>query len=103
MAKTKGTAPASRRSPDREKIADAIAPVARRKATATPAPTGGNDFAKLSLSVSADIAKQLRVAAVVEHEVSASALVEVALRHFFALPVTEQASSLRGIGRRRER
>lgn len=97
MAK-KATTPASRRSPDREKIADAIA-VARPKATA--ATTAGKDFAKLSLSVSAEIAKKLRVAAVVEHEVSASALVEVALRRFFALPVAEQASALRGMGRRR--
>ena len=101
MAKRNGTTPASRRSPDRDKIADAIAPVARRKATATTATSEGDDFAKLSLSVSAKIAKKLRVAAVLEYEVSASALVEVALQRFFALPVADQASALRGIGRRR--
>ena len=60
-------------------------------------------FAKLSLSVAADLARSLRIAAVVEHNVSESALVEVALRRFLALPATEQARALVGIGRRRKK
>ncbi len=59
-------------------------------------------FAKLSLSVAVDLARSLRIAAVVEHNVSESALVEVALRRFLALPATEQARALVGIGRRRK-
>ena len=60
-------------------------------------------FAKLSLSIAADLARSLRIAAVVEHNVSESALVEIALRRFLALPATEQPRPLVGIGRRRKK
>jgi hypothetical protein len=59
-------------------------------------------FAKLSLSIAADLARSLRITAVVEHNVSESGLVEVALRRFLALPATEQSRALVGIGRRRK-
>lgn len=46
-------------------------------------PSGADALAKLSLSVSADIGKELRYKAV-DHDVSESAIVEVALRELFA-------------------
>jgi hypothetical protein len=46
-------------------------------------PAGAGSLAKLSLSVSADVGKQLRYGAV-DHDVSESAIVEVALRELFA-------------------
>jgi hypothetical protein len=60
-------------------------------------------FAKLSLSIAADLARSLRITAVVEHNVSESGLVEVALRRFLALPATERTRALVGIGRRRKK
>jgi hypothetical protein len=55
---------------------------------------------KLSLPIAADLARSPRIAAVVEHNISESGLVEVARRCFLALPATEQARALVGIGRR---
>lgn len=93
----KATTAAPRRAPNNPQIAQALAaPVA--VAAATPA----GSLAKLSLSVDADVAQQLRVAAVVEHRVSESALAETALRRFLALPLAEQKKALVGVGRRRK-
>ncbi len=64
----------------------------------TGIPTG---FAKLSLTVEADLAQKLREAAVADHRVSASALVAIALCRFLAPPAAEPTSALKGIGRRR--
>ncbi len=90
------------RTPD-PKIAAAIVqtPPAPKSAAPTAPPSGGG-FAKLSLSVESDLAQALRVAAVVDHRVSESVVVEVALRRFFALPREEQAGALAGFGRRRK-
>lgn len=107
MAKTNNT-PAPRR-PSEPRIVDAIGPAAltivstppKPAAAAEAAPASG--FAKLSLSVAADLARALRISAVVEHNVSESALVEVALRRFLALPAAEQTRALVGIGRRRKK
>jgi hypothetical protein len=86
MAKVTTAAP--RRVPNNPRIAEALA--------------AAGSFAKLSLSVDADVAQQLRVAAVVDHRVSESALAEVALRRFLALPKDEQTKALAGVGRRRK-
>jgi hypothetical protein len=59
------------------------------------------EFERRTLSLASDVARSLKIAAVVEHSVSESALVEVALRRFLALPAAEQAKALAGIGRRR--
>ena len=90
------------RTPD-PKIAAAIVqtpPAPKSTAPIAPAPSSG--YAKLSLSVEANVAQALRVAAVVEHRVSESVVVEVALKRFFALPQAEQAAALDGFGRRRK-
>jgi len=126
MASKNGLAPVPRRTPDAAiaaaiaepvaaaPVAEAPAVVARvgeapakRKAPkqAEPSPTvpsfsGG--FEKLSLSVSADVAQQLRVLAIVEKRVSESAVVEAALRAFLALPSSAQSTALKGYGRRRK-
>ncbi len=80
-------------------------PASAKQAPTKPAPAKPAlvGFAKLSLSISADLARALRIAAVVEHNVSESALVEVALRRFLELPAAEQAKALDGIGRRRKK
>jgi hypothetical protein len=83
-----------------ESIVDVIGSGAALSAIA--APKSGPGFAKLSLSVAADLARSLRIAAVVDHNVSESALVEVAIRRFLALPASEQTRALAGIGRRRK-
>jgi hypothetical protein len=88
------------RTPD-PKIAAAIVQTPPAPKSAEPiAPSSG--YAKLSLSVEANVAQALRVAAVVEHRVSESVVVEVALKRFFALPQAEQAAALDGFGRRRK-
>ncbi len=75
-------------------------PSRREPALTGPSFSGG--FEKLSLSVSADVAQQLRVLAVVEQRVSESAVVEAALRAFLALPSSAQSTALKGYGRRRK-
>lgn len=62
----------------------------------------GKPFEKLSISVASDIAQELRVAAIVEHRVSESALIETALRRFLDLPKADRATALEGQGRRRK-
>jgi hypothetical protein len=79
------------------------APAKLASAKEPPAKPALVGFAKLSLSIAADLARALRIAAVVEHNVSESALVEVALRRFLELPAAEQAKALDGIGRRRKK
>ena len=93
------------RRPPEPRIVEVIGPAAALSAVAAPkpAPKPGPGFAKLSLSVAADLARSLRIAAVVDHNVSESALVEVALRRFLALPAAEQTRALAGIGRRRKK
>jgi hypothetical protein len=86
-------------NPAPAKLASAKEAAPAKEAPAKPALVG---FAKLSLSIAADLARALRIAAVVEHNVSESALVEVALRRFLELPAAEQAKALDGIGRRRK-
>ncbi len=80
-----------------------LAPAKAAPAKLAPAKAALVGFAKLSLSIAADLARALRIAAVVEHNVSESALVEVALRRFLELPAAEQAKALDGIGRRRKK
>lgn len=108
MAKTNNV-PAPRR-PSEPRIVDAIGAGALTIVSTPPKPPAAvpeappaSGFAKLSLSVAADLARALRIAAVVEHNVSESALVEVALHRFLELPVAEQKSALVGIGRRRKK
>lgn len=70
-----------------------------------PLPTRGavsaKPFEKLSISVASDVAHDLRVAAIVEHRVSESALIETALRRFLELPKADRTTALQGQGRRR--
>lgn len=72
-----------------------VAPTGRAKTRAAV------EFTKRTLTITSDVARSLKIAAVVEHEVSESALVEVAVRRFLALPKAEQSRALAGIGRRR--
>jgi hypothetical protein len=110
MAKTNNI-PAPRR-PSEPRIVDAIGPAALTIVSTPPKPPAptvlpeaapASGFAKLSLSVATDLARALRIAAVVEHNVSESALVEVALRRFLELPAAEQSRALVGVGRRRKK
>jgi len=76
-------------------ISDNVAP-SPAKAAVSKKP-----FEKLSISVASEIAQELRVAAIVEHRVSESALIETALRRFLDLPKADRSAALAGQGRRR--
>jgi hypothetical protein len=89
MANAK-TAPAPRRSAEAAKIVEAVAPAAA---------TG---FARRSISIDSELEQALRAAAIVDHRTSVSQLVEVALRQFLALPLSERTRALAGASRRRK-
>ena len=71
-------------------------------ASVPAARSGAIPLAKLSLSVATDVGKRLRYAAV-DHNVSESVLVEVALRELFARGEDEIGAALRQHGASRWR
>jgi len=70
--------------------------------TASSRVSAVNVLAKLSLSVSGDVGKQLRYGAV-DHDVSESAIVEVALRELFARGEEAVSTALREHGASKRR
>lgn len=112
MANTKKNVKAAPRRSVDSALADAIsgnvravvakATAAEKKAAeAQAAAVPARAFEKLSVTVSSDVAQELRVAAVIDHRVSESALIETALRRFLKLPKADRVLALAGQGRRR--